>query len=399
MQSRGRRSLLLLLSILISLNCVGCWDLWELEDRGMVMAIGIDEIDETQLLQSGGLENELLGDVSDRAVKVVYQFAIPSGLSGEQSSGGPTYYNMIATSLNSEILIRGLAGTRSSRRGDLTHLLVMVLGQEAAKKGIYPILERYIRDPDVRKQMMMIVTDGDVAKVLEINNQQEPMPAIYITTLMENSNYIQRIPPSISLMEVFRHILEEGVYIIPKITPGKNDLKLAGGGIFHGDRLVGWLGEMETVIYRWIVNEMTASPIVTASPSSTAHKLVDGYLAERSNTMVRTEIQDGTIKFILKIKTEGSLLERQLAIELWNDEITAAVRQEMANALAEDIRLLINKAQEEWQLDIFGFGRYIEQYHPQVWKEIKDQWHDTYFPGAQFEIDVDVTITRTGIVS
>lgn len=390
---------ILLAILLTSLVCAGCWDLWELEERGLVLAVGVEELPDGQRRETTGLENRLLGNVSDRMIEVTYQFAIPGGFSGEESAGGPTYYNMTTTSLNSEILVRGMAGTRSSRRGDLTHLQVLVIGQEAARHGIYPILERFIRDPEVRKQVPVMVTDGDVKEVLEITNQQEPMPALYLTALMENSSFMQRIAPQISLMEVFRYILEDGVYVVPKVTPGKTDLKLAGGGIFHGDRLVGWLGEFETIIYRWITGQMSSSPIVTASPLSPTYKLVDGYLADRSKTVVRPVIQDGTIKFILKIRTEGSLLERQLAEELWNDRVLASIRRDLAGVLAEDIKQLIKKAQEEWRLDIFGFGRLVEQYHPQVWEEIKDHWHDSYFPGAEFEVDVDITITRTGIVS
>lgn len=399
MGSKEKRVWLLLPVVLLSMVSAGCWDLWELEERGLVLAVGIEELPDGRLQETTGVENQLLGNISDRVIEVTYQFAIPGDFSGQEGNGGPSYYNMTTTTLNSEIIVRGLAGTRSSRRGDLTHLQVMVLGQEVAKGGIYPVLERFIRDPEVRKQVIVLVTEGDVKEVLEVTNQQEPLPALYLTALMENSSHMQRIPPEVSLMKVFRYILEDSVYVIPKVTPGKIDSKLAGGGIFHGDRLVGWLGEMETVIYRWITNQMTSSPIVTASPLSPSYKLVDGYLAERSKTVVRPVIRDGTIKFILNIRTEGSLLERQLAEELWNDQVLASIRRDLAAELAGNIELLIKKAQEEWRLDIFGFGRCVEQHYPRVWAEIKDRWHDTYFPAAEFEVDVDITITRTGIVS
>lgn len=399
MRNRLKRKAALFSLVILSMALGGCWDLWEIDERGLVLAMGIEEIPRQEVLQTEGVERQLLEKTSDRALAVTYQFAVPSGLAGEAGGGGgPTYVNLTTAALSSEVRIRGLISTRSSRKGDLTHLQVVVLGPEVAKNGIYDVLERLMRDPDVRRQVSVLVTEGDVLKVLETNTGQEPMPALYLTSLQWNEDWAGRMPPPMEMGQVYRFIREGGVFVIPRVTPGEGDLKMAGGGIFHRDRLVAWMGETETNVYRWIIGEIQLLPILIASPMSTEQRLTEGYLAERSRTFRGVELVDGQFRLKVKIDTQGSIVERQLQRTVWSDEAHAELTRVVADTLAEDIKILIKKAQEEWKLDLFGFGREVEKKYPQLWREIREEWHERYFPGALVEVDVDVMINRTGTI-
>lgn len=397
MRKRLKKTVVVIGLIIMSLTLAGCWDLWEIDERGLVLAMGIEEIPRQEVMQFGGGEKQLLERTSDRAFAVTYQFAVPTGFAGE-AGGGPTYVNLTTSALSSEVRIRGLISTRSSRKGDLTYLQVVVLGPEICKNGIYESLERLMRDPAVRSQVSVVVTEGDVLKVLDTNTDQEPMPALYLTSLLQNQDWSGRIPPTVELGQVFRYVREGGVYVIPRVTAGENDLKMAGGGIFQQDRLVAWIGEAETNIYRWIIGETQVYPILVSSPSSQEYSLTEAFLAERSRTFRGVELVDGQFRLKVKIDTQGSIVERQLQRTVWSDEAHAELTRVVADTLAEDIKILIKKAQEEWKLDLFGFGREVEKKYPQLWREIREEWHERYFPGALVEVDVDVMINRTGTI-
>ena len=396
MGTKHKKPMVLLVLALLSLALAGCWDLWEIDDRGIVMAIGIEEIPPEEVVQTRGLERQLIRSTNERALKITYQFAVPSGLAGEGSSGGPAYVNLGTTALSSEVRLRGLISTQSSRKGDLTHLQAVVLGPEVCKNGIYCVLERFIRDPGVRRQISIFVTEDDVAQVLDVNNPQEPMPALYLVSLTDNEDWANRMPPDMQLGEISRRIRENAVYVVPRVAAGENSLKMAGGGIFHGDRLVGWLGELETNAYRWIIGEVDTAPILVAAPGSKGPRRTEGYLAENTQSIRSVEIVDGQIKLKVKISTEGTLVERQIKEVVWSNEALAEVKKALANRVSMNTKVLIKKAQEEWRLDLFGFGREVEKKYPQLWKEIKDEWNNLYFPGALVEVDVDVIINRTG---
>lgn len=398
MRNRFKKIVTLLSLILISFNSVGCWDKWEIEERGLVLALGIDEIPIGEVTDFPGLEGQLLENISERALKVIYQFAIPANLSGDKGGPGPTYFNLTTIAPMSSLVFRGLSATRSSRKADLELLQVLILGSEVAKEGIYPALERLLRDPSVRKQVPVYVTEDNMEDVLDINTNQEATPALYLGALMRNQDWAHRIPPEMRLGTIYRRIREEEVFIVPRITAGKNDSKLAGGGIFYQERLVGWLGEEETAIFRWITNEIEVASIIADFTTKEGVKLIDGYLAERARTIVRPEIVDGELKIVVKVITAGSLLERQLKDRSLDTQALEEIKEKLAKILAMEMKLLIKKAQEEWRLDIFGFDKYVERHYPKIWREIRGRWHEDYFPGIIIETEVDLTITRTGVI-
>lgn len=47
--------------------------------------------------------------------------------------------------------------------------------------------------------------------------------------------------------------------------------------------------------------------------------------------------------------------------------------------------------QEDFKVDIFGFGKKLEMYHPNVWKSIKEDWKEL-FSGIQVSVNVELEI-------
>jgi len=59
--------------------------------------------------------------------------------------------------------------------------------------------------------------------------------------------------------------------------------------------------------------------------------------------------------------------------------------------------MALEKAQDEYSSDIFGFGMQVHKYHPQYWKKAQDEW-DRIFSRLPADIQVDAKIRRTGII-
>ncbi|MFA5536897.1 MAG: Ger(x)C family spore germination protein [Bacillota bacterium] len=394
------KKLAALLAILfLALNSTGCWDLWEIEERGLVLGLGIDEIPLEEVADSVGLEGQLQEEHSNRGVRITYQFAIPAGLSGDEKGGeGPGFYNLTTSAPMSNLIFRGLAATRASRKADVEQLQVLILGEKLSRAGIFSVLDRLVRDPNVRKHVPVFVTQDDVAEVLTVYTKQDAAPAIYLAELMRNNDWAHRIAPEMRLGQVLRGMREKAVFVVPRVTVGEQDSKLAGAGVFYGDRLKFWLGEEETIIYRWVINEVEVSPIIATLPDSKSAKLINGYSASRNKTTIRPVIEDDRLKFEIKVMTKGELLERQSFESAWQDDLLKEIAIELAEILKKDMEALIKKTQQEWQLDIFDFGRSVERHYPQVWKDIKNDWHDQYYPAAEIDLEVNLTISRTGVL-
>ena len=372
--------------------------MWEIEERGLVLGLGLDEIPLDEVADSIGLEGQLQEEHSDRGVRITYQFAIPSGLSGESEQGGPSFYNLTTSAPMSNLIFRGLSATRASRKADVEQLQVLILGEQLSRGGIFPVLDRLVRDPNVRKHVPVFITQDDVAEVLNVYTKQDPAPALYLAELMRNNDWAHRIAPEMRLGKVLRGMREKAVFVIPRVTVGEKDSKLAGAGVFHEDRLKFWLGEEETIIYRWIINEVEVSPIIATLPNSKSAKLINGYLSSQNKTTIRPIIEDNRLKFEIKVMTKGELLERQSFESAWQGDILKEIAIELAEILKKDMKALIKKTQDEWQLDIFDFGRIVERHYPQLWKEMKDDWHQKYYPAAEIDLEINLTISRTGVL-
>jgi spore germination protein KC len=61
------------------------------------------------------------------------------------------------------------------------------------------------------------------------------------------------------------------------------------------------------------------------------------------------------------------------------------------------VQQAINTVQEDYQVDIFGFGEEIHRTDPKAWKEIENNW-DQEFVDLPVNVKADVKIRRVGTV-
>jgi len=89
-------------------------------------------------------------------------------------------------------------------------------------------------------------------------------------------------------------------------------------------------------------------------------------------------------------------------IEGTADVIKVEQRKKVEKALEEYMKKrivnVLGKVQQEYDSDIFGFGKTIRNNMPAVWKSIKGNW-DEQFKNLSTEVTVKVNITKTVLTS
>ncbi|HHX51049.1 MAG TPA: hypothetical protein GX711_06390, partial [Clostridia bacterium] len=163
-----------------------------------------------------------------------------------------------------------------------------------------------------------------------------------------------------------------------------------------GDRLVGWLGEEEIAIYRWIINQVEGGA-VTFSSEEQGMNLVDAYRPVTTMSSIRPRLHNGEMQILVKIKSEGDLVEKQQPADILVAGNLQQIRAAVEKEVEKRVKLLVEKVQREFQLDIFGFGEEINRRYPKVWNEIKDRWEEEIFPVVPVEVQVDLDIRRIGV--
>ncbi|MDF2890672.1 MAG: Ger(x)C family spore germination protein [Clostridia bacterium] len=100
---------------------------------------------------------------------------------------------------------------------------------------------------------------------------------------------------------------------------------------------------------------------------------------------------------MLKIKADIDLDTVIGEIAGTTDFISSAGKQTLIKAAKEqmekDIMSMYFIARDQYNADVFGFGRRIEMKMPAVWNQIKEHW-DEFF--AELELDVNINIEING---
>lgn len=68
----------------------------------------------------------------------------------------------------------------------------------------------------------------------------------------------------------------------------------------------------------------------------------------------------------------------------------------MEEEIKRQIENSVQHMQKE-QADIFGFGEAVHRSDPKVWKELKKEWNNDYFPELKVNVKVDTYVRRSGL--
>lgn len=104
---------------------------------------------------------------------------------------------------------------------------------------------------------------------------------------------------------------------------------------------------------------------------------------------------DNQITIDVKIKIGMSIRQDGGHIDISKIEPLKTVEQKFNKQMEREITASIAKVQQEFQSDIFGFGKYVHTQYPNKWKEIKTNWDDN-FSKAKINVTVESSANRSG---
>lgn len=177
-------------------------------------------------------------------------------------------------------------------------------------------------------------------------------------------------------------------------TPDGGDKKYRivckGLAAFKDGKLAGYMDETEARAYNFVANNITTAVVSIMADN---HQTV--VIVYHPKTRIKTEIADGKTTVDVKITTRMSIVEADGALDITQMEPLKAIEADFNRQLAGEITAAIQKAQNDFQSDIFGFGRFVHRQHPKQWEEIKENWDD-HFAKAAINVSVESAADRSG---
>lgn len=372
----------------------GCWDKDELNELGIMLALGID----------------MEGDLYKVSAQVVLPTEIASKGGGEGNS--VTLFEATGPSLNEAL--RKITET-SPRVMYIPQLRVVVLGEDYARRGISNMVEDLVRDVFARADYFVLVAKGRQASdVLQVATPLEKIPANQLFSSLLASSKSWAPATTVTIDELMKQLVSDSVHPVltgvdivergsdegkdsidhlKSIRP-KAELRVTSLAVFKKDKMIGWLNEEHSKGYNYIQDKVN---------QTFGHiKFKEGLVSLRilrSSTDKKVKIVDGEPLIKLKVTNINTVVGvSDSDVSLKKQEDIHIIEQKSVGKINEILKSTVETVQKKFKVDIFGFGELIHQSHPKLWDKLKDHW-DEEFPKLQVEYSAEVQIRRVGQLS
>lgn len=402
---RKKTLLLLILLLVVAVTQVSCWDQNEAEDLGIIVGTAVETAPEGR-------------------VRVTVQEINPSGLLAGGDRGGTaeggaakSYRNY---SLEADTIFDAIRNIskQSPRTPFFAHNQIIIISEELARdRGVSEVIDFFERAPQIRLTTWVLVSKGDILALLDQRGALEATPAMRIFEIINEQNLTSHYAPLrlgdfIAYMEndntqTFTAGVEREQNLARPEDPmlrfseghlpePQQNVLVRGTAVFNQDKLTGWLNDKESRGLLWIRGEVRGG-IVNIPVPEQKNKTISLEII-RSKTKLEPEIRDGQIYITITVKEESDLVETTGTLDLTKPETIKKLEAEQNAVIQEEITAALDKVQQEFGVDVFGFGQAVHRKHPQQWKQLKKNWPEL-FPEVSVQIQVESLIRRTGMVT
>jgi spore germination protein KC len=363
----------------------GCWNRVEINDLAIVTAIGLDLVEDDQL-------------------RLTLQVAVPSKLAMGTTggSGGKSTIVISETGASVSEAYRNIQG-KLSRRIFFSQSRVLLIGEDLAKKGVFHIVDFHTRYAEPRINSFIMFTKGKASKIINSMPKFESVSAEETRELAKMS-----VGFKIYVRDFLNMLLTEGIEpfasqftlkpleVNTKNKPGETQA-VNGIAVFKGDKLVGWMDEVEARGLLWLRNEIKTGVITVNIPEEKGGGNISMEIV-RGETNIVPILKRGELKLDVDVVTELSVIENDSKLNLLETKVIEEIQTYAEEKISKRIGMIIEKAQKEYESDIFGFGQSVYKKYPKEWNtHYKENWENE-FAQTKVAVHSKAFVRRIGLI-
>lgn len=379
--SRYTLAALFLLTLQL-LFTTGCWDRVDLNNRAIVVGLGID---------SSPYEDKIL---------VSAQIIDPTNVKAPQTAGGGGAEPFWIASSEGRSVFEAIRTTAhvSSRKLFLPHNQVIIFGEDLAQEGLKGHLDMLMRDYEFRETNWILVSEGKAQDILATKTRISSIPAFFIRDLITERIYNSQVA-AINMKDLARKIMSKSTAPIASLIHvedkgGEKILKLSYTAVFDHDlKMVGRLNDRESRGLLWVLGEVKTGIIVVTNPNGTCNYSLE-ILGAKSKII--PEFKGGKPLITVRIQETSNVGEISCPEDLSKPEVWRLMASLQNEAIRGEVEAALAKAQE-LKADVFGFGEAFHQKHPRLWKDMESSWQEI-FPSLEVNIIVESMVKKPGLI-
>ncbi|OMF67235.1 spore gernimation protein GerC [Paenibacillus peoriae] len=391
MNSYRSTILLLLMCTWLMVFLTGCWNNKELSAISVVMAMGIDAVDDQY--------------------EVSLQVVDPSQMSrNSPMERTPT----IVFSKRADTIFEAIRKltTESSRKLYMSHLKFVIFDEKTAKKGIKEPLDFLFRDHEVRPDFYLaVVRENSAKEAVTFVAPTEILPAMDMYKALRLSEKAWAPTSAVNVKDLLQKFTEDGIepvltgirltnlekgLTIDNVTKSPQHVKyfFTGIGVFKGDRLLNWMDDSQSKAFTYISNRVSSTVASIDCPYSNGKFVVE---VIRSKVKMRPEIIDHEPHISLIVDTESNVGTVSCKANLKNEETFRDLQKSAKEHLEQSLKEGIRNAQHIGS-DIFGFGEAFHRKFPREWHSWKEDWSQK-FQTLKVDIQLNYRLIRFGEIT
>lgn len=387
------RNILLIFSLLNLFILSGCWDMREINEIGLVTAVGIDRAD------------------GPNRYTVTVQIANPSTDNSSDNKNNVKSAVWIGTEEGESIFdaVRKLAEI-SSRRVMWAHNNVIIIGESLAKEGIIPVVDYFTHNPELRMKAAVVVARGDAKEYIAAKvGMESPSGVSFI--LLEGYRALTAESVKSRMLQVSSALKNEYANpLISEISLKKVDMKagdtdnkgetsetidLGGAAVFKRDKMIGWLSPEESRGVSWIINE-TENTVVTVTDPEYGNNSV-AVETKSVEAKIKSEVINGMPGISVHISGKGDIVEEDGSTNQSMGEVKEHVADLIDKKIEDEIKHSLEIIQKKYMVDVLGFATIVHVQNDREWHNgLKDKWKE-FFPQIPVTVSVDIKIKSSSL--
>lgn len=351
----------LLPAVLALLLLTGCWDKLELEEQAYTVVLGIDQAEDREM------------------IKVTFQIANPQVGSSDTGSAENEPPSDIVTFTAPDVLsAKELANSVVTRKISFAHLRSLVVSEEFAKnKYFHRIITASMRDPEMRREVNLIVSKENASEFIHKNNpKMETRPHKYYAFMQERWSDTGHVPFSTLnryFTRISQHSLFMGIYATTERSekkPQKDEdrylagdipqsagdpTQIMGSAVFKNGIMIGKLTGEETRQMLFLRRKSLVQSLITTFPDPTNDRYrVTVRLIKKGNTKVKVNVRQEPASVHVTVPLKVQVLSTPSFANYAEDKgLQKLLTQAIAKNLEEGAERLVNKTQNKLKGDPF----------------------------------------------
>ncbi|AZV57623.1 Ger(x)C family spore germination protein [Clostridium sp. AWRP] len=368
--------LLLLSSVLLS----GCWNYTDIEKYSLVTGLSLDKDKKNNkyIVSAEILDFQMSGEGAKTISNVI-------------ESEGNTIFDAIRNMINF-----------TGKKLYWGHARVFIISKDIAEEGVIPSLDLCYRGAEIREEMYVLISNRATAKeILQSKTVSSNLKCFDITKMVENQKILGN-EPIVRVYELVNDIEESDISpVLPlcdiKTNTDKQIVELNGTAVFKKDILVGFLNRKESKYFLFATDQIDKTLLV--------EKISDGIQNTNitlevfgNKTKIKPVYKDGKLSIDMNLRIDASIAEIEGSKNFINKNNLNVLKQASEKSLKKSIKNTINKVQNKYDADIFGFGKHIRADMPSAWDDVKDEWNDV-FKNINVNVNVEIQLRNSSINS